>query len=461
MKFWSLSLVLFMLHISCSIRLVNAQQQCKYEFTVPSNTGNCKVSDPEIHTKLFEIINEIDSSRAQYASRNSVVNDKLAQIETQLARFNEMVAEVHQQMSHFGGQSTSGSGNQDLAVLQKAIMETKDFFIQSVHNIENKLFNLSTAVKTDSLKDVKIRATLDAEIQKQADQIKSAMDKIAQMDNSLKGVNSASGVFPTISAPQGNSYNTDLQSQLQNLAQSLQATAKKEEQRNQEVTSAISSIRTSVHSLTSEMENLRTKSQSLVQRFERTQAHTNTMMGTIMQKITETQDKLKQTITRISDLSLETKNLQSALHSITPSPVLGAQGSQATQLELQSLKAQMKALESQTSAIMSTMHQQTTKIDQMQKGVSALPPDLIAKLQTMAANPGTGSGSYAAELKDLKTKVDGLVKQLVPESKKITKHVPFAVPTLPPAGASRQPIVINPVGGNSYSYTFSPVRNIP
>lgn len=187
--------------VLCALICVNAQYipigvskkqpTCKYEFTVPDTKGACSATSAALDKKLDDIKQDLDRTRIQYVSQNSIVQGTLNQLQTDTNMYVSKVADLNvelqkiKQNMNSGQTGTSGNtgSNQNINQL---IHDTKDLLTKAVGDINGRIFNLTIEFQRNAVEESKVNSAIQNQINSQAVQLATAEQKLLNLENMIK-----------------------------------------------------------------------------------------------------------------------------------------------------------------------------------------------------------------------------------------------------------------------------------
>ncbi|XP_076101660.1 uncharacterized protein LOC143071310 [Mytilus galloprovincialis] len=160
------------------------QPTCKYEFTVPDAKGACSATSTALEQKIDNVKQDLDRTRLQYVSQNSIVQGTLAQLQTDTKMYVSKVNDLNGELQKIKGQGvnpgqTSGTVNQ-------LIHDTKDLLTKAVGDINGRIFNLSLEFQRNAIEESKVNSAIQNQINKQAVQLATAEQKLLNLENMIK-----------------------------------------------------------------------------------------------------------------------------------------------------------------------------------------------------------------------------------------------------------------------------------
>lgn len=198
------------------------QPTCKYEFTVPDAKGACSATSTALEQKIDNVKQDLDRTRLQYVSQNSIVQGTLAQLQTDTKMYVSKVNDLNGELQKIKGQGvnpgqTSGTVNQ-------LIHDTKDLLTKAVGDINGRIFNLSLEFQRNAIEESKVNSAIQNQINKQAVQLATAEQKLLNLENMIKNYKPpTSGSLPQPSSSPSSVQITTLEKKYQQLENDLKS----------------------------------------------------------------------------------------------------------------------------------------------------------------------------------------------------------------------------------------------
>ena len=198
------------------------QPTCKYEFTVPDAKGACSATSTALEQKIDNVKQDLDRTRLQYVSQNSIVQGTLAQLQTDTKMYVSKVNDLNGELQKIKGQGvnpgqTSGTVNQ-------LIHDTKDLLTKAVGDINGRIFNLSLEFQRNAIEESKVNSAIQNQINKQAVQLATAEQKLLNLENMIKNYKPpTSGSQPQPSSGPSSAQLNTLQQKYQQLENDLKS----------------------------------------------------------------------------------------------------------------------------------------------------------------------------------------------------------------------------------------------
>ena len=185
----------------------NIGKNCKFEFIVPDKHGACSSGNAQLASEVNSLKQDLDRTRLQYVTQNSAVQAELSKLQNTRGSLDSQITDLTHQFSSLKTHVASLSlGHGANANLHKAVMDTKDYFIKVMHDIENKIFSLSQGVQKDAIEQSKVNAALEAQMTQQFEKVSETEKKIHKLDSLIQTLKFhptggiTSGIGPTSGA---------------------------------------------------------------------------------------------------------------------------------------------------------------------------------------------------------------------------------------------------------------------
>lgn len=168
---------------------------CKYEFTVPDLKGGCNRASSSLTIKVDAIKQDLDKTRLQYVAQNSIIQSTLARIQGDSSKYMSQVQDLSKEVSKLqNALNTAGTGSSvsssNVQYIDKLVHDTKDLLTKSVQDINNKIFNLTYQFQNNAIQESKVNTALEIQINKQAATLSQTQQKILNLENQLKNIQS-------------------------------------------------------------------------------------------------------------------------------------------------------------------------------------------------------------------------------------------------------------------------------
>lgn len=203
---------------------------CKYEFTVPDLKGGCNRASSSLSNKVDAIKQDLDKTRLQYVAQNSIIQSTLARIQGDSSKYMSQVQDLSKEVSKLqNALNTVGTGggvsSANSQYINKLVHDTKDLLTKSVQDINNKIYNLTYQFQNNAIQESKVNTALEVQINKQASLLSQTEQKILNLENQLKNIQSKPSNTVTVGATGQPATNIPL-SQLQQQYKKLESDIK-------------------------------------------------------------------------------------------------------------------------------------------------------------------------------------------------------------------------------------------
>ncbi|OWF54101.1 myosin-4-like [Mizuhopecten yessoensis] len=244
--------------------LPTTASSCKYEFTVPDTKGACSMSSSGLDKKVDQVKQDLDKTRLQYISQNSVVQSTLAKVQSDTATYVSKVHDLTNELQRLkqaasvapsGGGATSGNSQN----LNQLVIDTKDLLQKAVQDINNKIFNLTYQFQRSSVEQSKVDTAIEKQINKQAVDMARTEQKLINLENQIKALQASASQKPTgpavTSAPVSVVSGAPTNAQISQLKQQYQQLEKDVQQQNQLQTTQFQSLDTKTNQILGQVAN--------------------------------------------------------------------------------------------------------------------------------------------------------------------------------------------------------------
>ncbi|XP_060082762.1 protein FAM81B-like [Ylistrum balloti] len=182
---------------------------CKYEFTVPDTKGACSMSNSNLDKKVDQVKQDLDKTRLQYVSQNSIVQSTLAQVQSDTATYVSKVQDLTRQFQSLkqsvsvapaGGSAPAGNSQ----YLNQLVIDTKDLLTKAVQDINNKIFNLTYQFQRGSVEQSKVDTAIEKQINQQAVDIAKTEQRLINLENQIKALQASAAqtsTGPAVTSP--------------------------------------------------------------------------------------------------------------------------------------------------------------------------------------------------------------------------------------------------------------------
>ncbi|XP_033750410.1 uncharacterized protein LOC117334726 [Pecten maximus] len=245
--------------------LPNPASSCKYQFTVPATAGGCSMSSSNLDKKVDQVKQDLDKTRLQYVSQNSIVQSTLAKVQSDTATYTSKVNDLTSQFQRLrqsvstapsGGSGAAGGNTQ---YLNQLVHDTKDLLTKAVQDINNKIFNLTYQFQRGSVEQSKVDTAIEKQINHQAVDIAKTEQRIINLENQIKSLQANAGRTPTgpavTSPPASVPAGGPTSAQLTQLKQQYQQLERDVQQQNQLQTTQFKSLNTKTNQLLGQVTN--------------------------------------------------------------------------------------------------------------------------------------------------------------------------------------------------------------
>ncbi|CAC5410492.1 unnamed protein product [Mytilus coruscus] len=159
------------------------QPTCKYEFTVPDTKGACSATSTALEQKIDNVKQDLDRTRIQYVSQNSIVQGTLAQLQSDTKMYVSKVNDLNGELQKI---KQGVSPGQPSGTVNQLIHDTKDLLTKAVGDINGRIFNLSLEFQRNAIEESKVNSAIQNQINKQAVQLATAEQKLLNLENMIK-----------------------------------------------------------------------------------------------------------------------------------------------------------------------------------------------------------------------------------------------------------------------------------
>ncbi|XP_063433114.1 uncharacterized protein LOC134715115 [Mytilus trossulus] len=198
------------------------QPTCKYEFTVPDAKGACSATSTALEQKIDNVKQDLDRTRLQYVSQNSIVQGTLSQLQTDTKMYVSKVNDLNGELQKIKGQGVNPG--QSSGAVNQLIHDTKDLLTKAVSDVNGRIFNLSLEFQRNAIEESKVNSAIQNQINKQAVQLATAEQKLLNLENMIKNYKPpTSGSQPQPSSGPSSAQITTLEKKYQQLENDLKS----------------------------------------------------------------------------------------------------------------------------------------------------------------------------------------------------------------------------------------------
>ncbi|XP_062607660.1 uncharacterized protein LOC134269474 [Saccostrea cucullata] len=284
---------------------------CTYQFHVADPKGACAGTSSALDKKVDQVKQDLDKTKFQYVSQNSIIQSTLARIQSDgasyMSKLNDLTNEV-QKLKQLAATASTGSGGSsgNSAVLNQMLHDTKDLLTKAISDINGKIFNVTMQLQKSAVEEMKIQTALNKQINDQTTKIAAAELKLITLENMLK--NLQSGSTPAATMPPATTTTTQgtrttsgaaattgpaptaptaLLNQLKSQLQKLESEVKQVEQSHSkqitDLTNKADQIKTEVTNQTQEIAKAKTSSQAAFSRLKVTEQEVKDAINNLTQ----------------------------------------------------------------------------------------------------------------------------------------------------------------------------------
>lgn len=172
---------------------------CTYQFHVADPNGLCAGTSSALDKKVDQVKQDLDKTKFQYVSQNSMIQNTLARIQSDAAGYMSKLTDLNneiQKLKQIASSAPTGTGNS--AALNQMLHDTKDLLTKAISDINNKIFNITMQMQKSAVEETKIQTALNKQINDQTTKIAAAELKLITLENMLKNMQSGSTPVATM-----------------------------------------------------------------------------------------------------------------------------------------------------------------------------------------------------------------------------------------------------------------------
>lgn len=172
---------------------------CTYQFHVADPNGLCAGTSSALDKKVDQVKQDLDKTKFQYVSQNSMIQNTLARIQSDAAGYMSKLTDLNneiQKLKQIASSAPTGTGNS--AALNQMLHDTKDLLTKAISDIDNKIFNITMQMQKSAVEETKIQTALNKQINDQTTKIAAAELKLITLENMLKNMQSGSTPVATM-----------------------------------------------------------------------------------------------------------------------------------------------------------------------------------------------------------------------------------------------------------------------
>lgn len=172
---------------------------CTYQFQVADPNGLCAGTSSALDKKVDQVKQDLDKTKFQYVSQNSMIQNTLARIQSDAAGYMSKLTDLNneiQKLKQIASSAPTGTGNS--AALNQMLHDTKDLLTKAISDINNKIFNITMQMQKSAVEETKIQTALNKQINDQTTKIAAAELKLITLENMLKNMQSGSTPVATM-----------------------------------------------------------------------------------------------------------------------------------------------------------------------------------------------------------------------------------------------------------------------
>lgn len=172
---------------------------CTYQFHVADPNGLCAGTSSALDKKVDQVKQDLDKTKFQYVSQNSMIQNTLARIQSDAAGYMSKLTDLNneiQKLKQIASSAPTGTGNS--ATLNQMLRDTKDLLTKAISDINNKIFNITMQMQKSAVEETKIQTALNKQINDQTTKIAAAELKLITLENMLKNMQSGSTPVATM-----------------------------------------------------------------------------------------------------------------------------------------------------------------------------------------------------------------------------------------------------------------------
>jgi chromosome segregation ATPase len=311
---------------------------CTYQFHVADPKGACAGASSALDKKVELVKQDLDKTKFQYVSQNSMIQSTLARIQSDAASYMTKLTDLNneiQKLKQLAASAASGTGGSsgNSAALNQMLHDTRDLLTKAISDINNQIFNITLQMQKSAVEETKIQTALNKQINDQTSKIAAAELKLITLENMLK--NMQSGTTQVVTMPPltttttksmpGSSTTTgppptaptgllnQLKSQLQKLESEVKQVEQSHSKEIKDLTNKADQIKTELNNQTQEIATTKTTSQAMFSKLHVTEQQVQDAINnfTQFQKTVDSGTKILQA--EISDTS---KNVTTVISSL-------------------------------------------------------------------------------------------------------------------------------------------------
>lgn len=171
----------------------NSGSSCTYQFHVADPNGLCAGTSSALDKKVDQVKQDLDKTKFQYVSQNSMIQNTLARIQSDAAGYMSKLTDLNneiQKLKQIASSAPTGTGNS--AALNQMLHDTRDLLTKAISDINNKIFNITLQMQKSAVEETKIQTALNKQINDQTTKIAAAELKLITLENMLKNMQSGS-----------------------------------------------------------------------------------------------------------------------------------------------------------------------------------------------------------------------------------------------------------------------------
>lgn len=177
---------------------------CTYQFHVADPNGACAGTSSALDKKVELVKQDLDKTKFQYVSQNSMIQSTLARIQSDAASYMTKLTDLNneiQKLKQMAATAASGGGGSsgNSAALNQMLHDTRDLLTKAISDINNQIFNITIQMQKSAFEETKIQTALNKQINDQTSKIAAAELKLITLENMLK--NMQSGTTPVATMP--------------------------------------------------------------------------------------------------------------------------------------------------------------------------------------------------------------------------------------------------------------------
>lgn len=172
---------------------------CTYQFHVADPNGLCAGTSSALDKKVDQVKQDLDKTKFQYVSQNSMIQNTLARIQSDAAGYMSKLTDLNneiQKLKQIASSAPTGTGNS--AALNQMLHDTKDLLTKAISDINNKIFNITMQMQKSAVEETKIQTALNKQINDQTTKIAATELKLITLENMLKNMQSGSTPVATM-----------------------------------------------------------------------------------------------------------------------------------------------------------------------------------------------------------------------------------------------------------------------